>query len=154
MVTGAVLQAVFSELLAQGVVFEGMLLKPNMILPGKDSGQSVSPGLIAQATLRCFRRVVPAAVPGIVFLSGGQGAEEATARLNALNTRTDQPWELSFSFGRALQQPVLQAWQGKTENVGQAQEKFYHRAMGNSAARYGRYDPKMETQELQNRDWF
>lgn len=144
-VTGAVLQAVFAELLAQGVVYEGMLLKPNMVLPGKDSGQSVTPEEVAEATLRCFRRTVPAAVPGIVFLSGGQSPEEATERLNAMNAVDEQqPWELSFSYGRALQQPVLQAWQGKPENVAEAQRLFYHRAKCNSAARSGSYSPQME----------
>ncbi len=143
-VTGAVLQAVFAELLTQGVIYEGMLLKPNMVLPGQDSEQSVSPEEVAEATLRCFRRVVPAAVPGIVFLSGGQGPQEATARLNAMNRRGRQPWELSFSFGRALQEPVLQAWQGKAENAAQAQRLFYHRARCNSAARYGTYSSQLE----------
>jgi fructose-bisphosphate aldolase class I len=143
-VTGAVLQAVFAELLAQGVSYEGMLLKPNMVLPGKDSEQSVTPEQVAEATLRCFRRVVPAAVPGIVFLSGGQGPQEATERLNALNSMGRQPWELSFSFGRALQEPVLQAWQGQAENVAKAQQLFYHRARCNNAARYGQYSSQME----------
>jgi fructose-bisphosphate aldolase class I len=147
-VTGAVLQRVFSELLAQGVIFEGILLKPNMVLPGEDSNQAVSPEQVAEATLRCFRRVVPAAVPGIVFLSGGQGPQEATERLNAMNRDGDlhgvRPWELSFSFGRALQQPVLKAWQGKQENVARAQQLFYHRARCNSLARHGEYRLEME----------
>lgn len=145
MVTGAVLQAVFAELLAQGVRFEGMLLKPNMVLPGQDSAQTVTPQQVAEATLRCFRRVVPAAVPGIVFLSGGQSSEEATERLNAMNNVGHQPWELSFSYGRALQQPVLQAWQGKSQNWEAAQQALYHRARCNSAARYGDYSLEMET---------
>lgn len=144
-VTGAVLQAVFAELLAQGVLYEGILLKPNMVLPGKDSEQTVTPAQVAQATLRCFRRVVPAAVPGIVFLSGGQSPQEATARLNAMNSGDDQPWELSFSYGRALQEPVLAAWQGQSEKVSRAQERLYHRAQCNSAARKGTYSPQMET---------
>jgi fructose-bisphosphate aldolase class I len=144
LVTGAVLQAVFAELLAQAVAYEGMLLKPNMVLPGKDSGQSVTPEQVAEATLRCFRRVVPAAVPGIVFLSGGQGPQEATERLNAMNQTSRQPWQLSFSFGRALQEPVLEAWQGKTDNVQKAQQRFYHRAQCNSAACRGSYSSKME----------
>ena len=145
LVTEAVLQAVFAELLAQGVTYEGMLLKPNMVLPGKDSQQSVTPEQVAEATLRCFRRTVPAAVPGIVFLSGGQSPEEATVRLNAMNALdAAPPWELSFSYGRALQQPVLQAWQGKEENVFNAQHLFYHRAKCNSAARSGSYSPQME----------
>ncbi len=143
-VTGAVLQAVFAELLAQGVRFEGMLLKPNMVLPGQDSEQVVRSEQIAEATLRCFRRVVPAAVPGIVFLSGGQSPEEATDRLNAMNASGRHPWELSFSYGRALQQPVLQAWQGSSQNWDEAQRIFYHRARCNSAARYGSYSPEME----------
>lgn len=143
-VTGAVLQAVFAELLAQGVIYEGMLLKPNMVLPGKDSGQYVTPEQVADATLRCFRRTVPAAVPGIVFLSGGQGPQEATERLNAMNNFCHQPWELSFSFGRALQEPVLEAWRGQEENVAKAQQLFYHRAKCNSAARYGDYSHNME----------
>jgi fructose-bisphosphate aldolase class I len=143
-VTGAVLQEVFAELLAQGVTYEGMLLKPNMVLPGKGSGQYVTPEQVADATLRCFRRTVPAAVPGIVFLSGGQGPQEATERLNAMNNFSHQPWELSFSFGRALQEPVLEAWRGQEENVAQAQQLFYHRAKCNSAARYGDYSPDME----------
>jgi fructose-bisphosphate aldolase class I len=143
-VTTAVLQAVFAELWAQGVVYEGILLKPNMVLPGKDSGQVVSPEEVAEATVRCFRRVVPAAVPGIVFLSGGQSAQEATERLNAMNRMDSQPWELSFSYGRALQEPVLETWQGKRENVTKAQERLYHRAKCNLAARHGNYDPEME----------
>lgn len=143
-VTGAVLQAVFSELLAQGVSYEGMLLKPNMVLPGEDSSQEVTPEEVAAATLRCFRRTVPAAVPGIVFLSGGQSPQEATERLSAMNSRGPQPWELSFSYGRALQEPVLQGWGGKLENVTEAQRLFYHRAQCNSAARYGEYNPHME----------
>lgn len=144
-VTGAVLQAVFSELLAQAVAFEGILLKPNMVLPGKDADQTVTPEQVAEATLRCFRQVVPAAVPGIVFLSGGQSAQEATARLNAMNQQASiRPWELSFSFGRALQAPVLEAWQGKSENVAAAQQAFYHRARCNKAARQGEYSSQME----------
>lgn len=143
-VTGAMLHAVFSELLAQGVLYEGMLLKPNMVLPGADSTQSVSADEVAAATLRCFRRVVPAAVPGIVFLSGGQSPEEATERLNAMNRRGPHPWALSFSYGRALQQPVLAGWQGQPANVTKAQRLLYHRAMVNRAAREGKYNPQME----------
>lgn len=145
-VTGAVLQAVFAELLAQGVMYEGMLLKPNMVLPGEDASQSVTSEEAAEATLRCFRRVVPAAVPGIVFLSGGQGPEEATDRLNAMNRMGDQPWALSFSYGRALQQPVLAAWQGQASNTERAQQQFYHRARCNGAACKGEYSSRMEVQ--------
>lgn len=147
-VTGAVLQVVFAELLAQGVAFEGILLKPNMVLPGADSTQSVTPAQVAEATLRCFRRTVPAAVPGIVFLSGGQSAENATTRLNAMNQRGPQPWELSFSYGRALQGPVLEAWQGKEANVQAAKQAFYHRAHCNRAARTGDYTPEMEEKQF------
>lgn len=143
-VTGAVLQAVFAELLAQGVLYEGMLLKPNMVLPGRDSQQSVTPQRVAEATLRCFRRVVPAAVPGIVFLSGGQSPQEATERLNAMNNSGQQPWALSFSFGRALQQPVLQAWQGDTTDGTNPQQVFYRQTKYNSAACLGRYEPQLE----------
>ena len=143
-VTGAVLHEVFSQLLAQGVTFEGMLLKPNMVLPGKDSEQTVEPQQVAEATLRCFRRVVPAAVPGVVFLSGGQSPIEATERLNAMNKIGEQPWQLSFSYGRALQEPVLKAWQGDPKNTEKAQRSFYHRLKCNSAARRGEYSPKME----------
>jgi fructose-bisphosphate aldolase, class I len=144
MITGAVLQAVFAELLALGVTYEGMLLKPNMVLPGLESKQPVSSEQVAEATLRCFRRVVPAAVPGIVFLSGGQGPQEATQRLNAMNSMGSQPWELSFSYGRALQQTVLQTWQGKNENKAKAQQALHHRAICNSAARQGTYNLQME----------
>lgn len=144
LVTGAVLQAVFNELLAQAVVLEGMLLKPNMILPGKDSAQEVTPQEVAEATLRCFRRVVPAAVPGIVFLSGGQSPQDATERLNALNLFAGQPWELSFSFGRALQEPVLDTWRGEETKRSLAQKRFLHRARCNGAARTGAYDLQME----------
>ncbi|MCB0034509.1 MAG: fructose-bisphosphate aldolase class I [Anaerolineales bacterium] len=145
-ITGAVLQAVFNELLAQGVLFEGMLLKPNMVLPGQSSEQEVTPEEVAEATLRCFRRVVPVAVPGIVFLSGGQSPQEATIRLNAMNQQASKrPWELSFSFGRALQEPVLKSWRGQKENVAQAQQAFYHRARCNTAARSGVYSTQMET---------
>jgi fructose-bisphosphate aldolase class I len=124
-----------------------MLLKPNMVLPGKDSEQEVTPEQVAEATVRCFRRVVPAAVPGVVFLSGGQSAEEATVRLNAMNQMNNLPWEMSFSYGRALQQPVLAAWQGQAESEEKAQVQFQHRAMLNGAARYGEYAPEMEWQK-------
>ena len=112
-VTEATLEAVFNELFSQRVVYEGMLLKPNMVVSGKDSPQRATPEEVAKATIRCFRSVVPAAVPGIVFLSGGQGDEEATANLNAMNALGPQPWRLSFSYGRALQAPSLKAWKGE-----------------------------------------
>ena len=112
-VTGHVQHAVFTELRDQRVAPEGMLLKPNMVLPGYDSGTEAAPDEVAEATLKCLRRHVPSAVPGIVFLSGGQSDEDATANLNAMNARGPHPWQLSFSYGRALQAPALKAWQGQ-----------------------------------------
>jgi fructose-bisphosphate aldolase, class I len=144
-VTTATLHSVFAQLLEHRVLYEGMLLKPNMVLPGQDSPQQASAEEVAEATIRCFRRVVPAAVPGIVFLSGGQSAEVATAHLNAMNAMGEQPWQLSFSYGRALQGPVLEAWRGKAANTAEAQKFFYQRAKCNGAARYGKYTPEMET---------
>ncbi len=142
-VTTTVLRHVFVELAAQHVLLEGMLLKPNMVLPGEDFSQRVSPAEVAEATLRCLKRVVPASVPGIVFLSGGQSPEQASGNLNAINL-LDGPWELSFSFGRALQEQALRAWKGDEANVAVAQERFHHRAKLNGAAREGRYSPEME----------
>ena len=143
-VTSRTLQAVFTELFDQRVSFQGMLLKPNMVIQGKDRGQG-SPDEVAEMTIDCFRRVVPAAVPGIVFLSGGQSDEEATANLNAMNARGPHPWELSFSYGRALQAPALKAWAGDAANVQAGQQAFYRRAKFNGAARTGSYAPEWET---------
>lgn len=143
-VTEATLQAVFNELFSQRVVFEGMLLKPNMVLAGKDCPQQASPERVAEATIRCFRSVVPAAVPGIVFLSGGQSDEDATANLNAMNATGPHPWQLSFSYGRALQAPALKAWKGDDANVEAGQEALAHRARMNGAARAGSYTPDLE----------
>ncbi|MEE8522960.1 MAG: class I fructose-bisphosphate aldolase, partial [Thermoanaerobaculia bacterium] len=127
--TERVLQWVFSELYQQRVPFEQMILKPNMVVSGAECPKQATAGEIADATLRCFQRTVPAAVPGIVFLSGGQSEVEATANLNEINRRArDCPWKLSFSYGRALQASALQAWQGKTENEPSARQAFYHRA--------------------------
>ena len=142
--TTAVLKSVFSELYKQRVFLEGVLLKPNMVTPGKDSARKVSVAEVAEATIRCLKRTVPATMPGIVFLSGGQSPELATAHLNAMNAIGEKPWELSFSYGRALQQPVLHAWKGKSANISDAQKAFYHRANCNSAARYGKYSRDME----------
>jgi fructose-bisphosphate aldolase class I len=142
--TSRVLHAVFTELRDQRVHFEGILLKPNMVLSGYSSPQPASHDEVAEWTLRCFRRHVPAAVPGIVFLSGGQTDEDATANLNALNARGPHPWELSFSYGRALQAPALKAWRGDPAKVESAQKAFYRRAKFNSAARAGSYAPEME----------
>src|ERR687884_1062480 len=130
--TSRTLHAVFTELRDQRVHFEGILLKPNMVLSGYSAPQQASHDEVAEQTLRCFRRHVPAAVPGIVFLSGGQSDEDATANLNAMNARGPHPWELSFSYGRALQAPALKAWRGEAANVETAQRAFYHRAKMNS----------------------
>ncbi len=143
-VTLATLERVYSELHGHRVVLEGTLLKPNMVLSGKDCPTQAGVGEVAAATLRCFLRVVPAAVPGIVFLSGGQTPEQATERLNAMNAMGDYPWELSFSYGRALQAPVLEAWRGSDANVGAAKRAYHHRAKLNGAARYGNYSREME----------
>ncbi|MCW8921935.1 MAG: fructose-bisphosphate aldolase class I [Sedimenticola sp.] len=143
-VTESVLQAVFDKLHLHGVQLENMILKPNMILPGKDS-QRASPEQIAAATLEVLKRHVPAAVPSINFLSGGQGPEEATENLNAINQlRGNSPWKLSLSYGRALQQPVLQAWMGKQENHDAAQQALLKRARLNSLACCGEYSLGLE----------
>jgi fructose-bisphosphate aldolase, class I len=147
-VTSRTLHAVFTELRDQRVQPEGMLLKPNMVLSGYDCPQQASDDEVAHETLRCFRRHVPAAVPGIVFLSGGQSDEQATARLSAMNAIGPHPWQLSFSYGRALQAPALKAWLGKPENVEAAQRAYYHRAKMNSAARTGMYAPEMEKEAV------
>ncbi len=145
-VTSRAQHAVFTELHDQRVALEGMLLKPNMVLSGYDCREQASVEEAASATLRCLRNRVPAAVPGIVFLSGGQTDEAATEHLNALNALDPEPpWELSFSFGRALQAPVLKAWRGEPANVEAAQAAFLHRAKLNGAARSGSYTPKLET---------
>src|SRR5438094_6271292 len=146
--TGRVLQAVFTELHDQRVDLWGTLLKPNMVLSGYDASDRAGVDEVAEATLECFYRHVPAAIPGIVFLSGGQTDEDATAHLNAMNARGPHPWQLSFSYGRALQAPALKAWQGKPENVEAAQHAFYHRAKMNSAARTGMYAPEMEREAV------
>jgi fructose-bisphosphate aldolase class I len=143
-VTSAVLEGVFRSLYDQRIAYEGMLLKPNMVLPGYECPKQVSDEEIADATVRCFRGVVPAAVPGIVFLSGGQSDEEATSRLNAMNSIGPHPWELSFSYGRALQAAAQQAWRGDDANRDAAQRAFYHRARMNSIARSGKYSPELE----------
>jgi fructose-bisphosphate aldolase class I len=140
--TGRTLQAVFTELLEHGVRLESMLLKPNMILPGYECPEHATHEVIADWTIRAMRRHVPAAVPGIVFLSGGQTDEDATANLDALNRVGGQPWQLSFSFGRALQTAALRAWAGDPANVPAAQRDFACRAAETSAARSGRYSPQ------------
>jgi fructose-bisphosphate aldolase class I len=142
--TGRVLQAVYTELHDQRIDFRGTLLKPNMVLSGYEASERASVDEVADVTLECFYKHVPAAVPGIVFLSGGQSDEDATINLNAMNARGPHPWQLSFSYGRALQAPALKAWGGKPENVEAAQRAYYHRAKMNSAARTGMYAPEME----------
>jgi fructose-bisphosphate aldolase class I len=142
--TGRVLQAVYTELHDQRIDLRGTLLKPNMVLSGYDASSRAGVDEVAEATLEVFYRHVPAAVPGIVFLSGGQSDEDATAHLNAMNARGPHPWQLSFSYGRALQAPALKAWGGKPENVEAGQRAYYHRAKLNGAARTGMYAPAME----------
>jgi fructose-bisphosphate aldolase, class I len=146
-VTEEVLRTVFSQLYAQRVTLEGIILKPNMVLPGLDCPKQESVDDVADITVACLLRAVPAAVPGIAFLSGGQSGELASARLNAMNVRfkSQLPWALSFSFARAIQQPALEIWKGKESNVIPAQQALYHRAKCNQAARRGRYDEEMET---------
>ena len=144
-VTCRTLHAVFTELRDQRVEPEGMLLKPNMVLSGYETSEQAGHEEVADWTIKCLRRHVPAAVLGIVFLSGGQSDEDATANLNAMNALGPHPWELSFSYGRALQAPALKAWRGDPANVDEAQKAFYRRAKFNGAARFGTYAPEMET---------
>ncbi|MCC3305415.1 class I fructose-bisphosphate aldolase [Sneathiella sp. HT1-7] len=143
-VTETTLKTVFDELYKQRVVLEQMLLKPNMVISGKDCPEQASVEEVATKTLYCFEQTVPAAVPGIVFLSGGQSEQQATEHLNAMNKMGKFPWEISYSFGRALQASALATWQGKAENVEAAQNAFLHRAKLTSAARDGEYSSDME----------
>jgi fructose-bisphosphate aldolase class I len=145
-VTDMTLRRVFEELNRQRVLLEGMLLKPNMVISGLACPSQADVEEVARRTVDCFRRAVPAAVPGIVFLSGGQSSKAATAHLNAMNRIGGQPWELSFSYGRALQEDTLAAWGGKDAEFERAQRVFRHRAACNGRARYGRYDPGMESE--------
>jgi fructose-bisphosphate aldolase, class I len=145
-VTEKVLREVFSQLFTQGVVLDGVILKPNMAVPGLDCRTQQAVEEIADATVNCLLRAVPAAVPAIAFLSGGQTAELASARLNAMNVRFKSrlPWALAFSFARAIQQPALELWKGLDANVPAAQQALYHRACCNRAARRGEYSAEME----------
>jgi fructose-bisphosphate aldolase class I len=145
-VTEEVLREVFCQLHAHRVMLEGMILKPNMVLPALSDPLQESVEEVADATVHCFLRAVPAAVPAIAFLSGGQPAELASARLNAMNVRFKSrlPWALAFSFSRAIQQPALEIWMGQEANVPAAQKALYHRACCNRAARRGEYDAAME----------
>jgi fructose-bisphosphate aldolase class I len=139
-VTEEVLRSVFNELCLQDVWLEGTLLKPNMVVSGQDCAEQAGVKEVAERTLRCLKRTVPAAVPGIVFLSGGQSDELATRHLNAMNKLPGTlPWKLSFSYGRALQAAPLKAWAGKRENLEKGQAAFLQRARDNAAAAAGRY---------------
>jgi len=142
--TTETLYNVFYELVSQGVELEGMVLKPNMVLSGYDCSEQASVEQVAEMTVDCFLNTVPAAVPGIAFLSGGQSDELATAHLNAMNQIDNTPWNLTFSYGRALQAPALKAWSGKDENVSSAQDAFMKRAKFNSLATKGEFSTDME----------
>jgi fructose-bisphosphate aldolase, class I len=143
-VTLETLQLVFRELHEQWILLEGMLLKPNMVISGKGCPEQADAERVAELTLRCFHEAVPAAVPGIVFLSGGQSDQQASENLNAINAHGEQPWRLSFSYGRALQAPALKAWAGDPANVELGQQMLLHRARLNSAAAGGNYSIEME----------
>jgi fructose-bisphosphate aldolase class I len=147
-VTEQVHHAVFNELIKQGIILEGLLLKPNMILPGIDCPTQETIDEVADATVGCLLRTTPAAVPGVVFLSGGQSGELASARLNAMNKkyRTKLPWGLTFSYSRAIQHPALEIWKGDDANIEAAQKALLHRAKLNVLARRGEYTPEMETE--------
>jgi fructose-bisphosphate aldolase, class I len=142
--TERTLKAVFEELNNAGVFIEGMILKPNMVLHGKESGKKATPEEVAEATLKVLKKVLPDNLPGITFLSGGQSEEEATENLHALNSKGSFPWNLSFSFGRALQASCLKEWSGKKENIKHAQKALHHRKKMNSLATLGKYHKKME----------
>jgi fructose-bisphosphate aldolase class I len=142
-VTELTLREVFYELSLQGVILEGMLLKPNMVISGKSAVNRASSGVVGEKTITCFKRVVPAAVPGIVFLSGGQGDDEALDNLNGINMVANgkgAPWELSFSFGRGLQALPLKAWKGEASNLAVAQRVYFDRARATGLARDGKHN--------------
>lgn len=141
-----VLKTVFDELYIQGVEPDQMILKPSMVIPGEKNSQKASVEEVARWTVKCLRERVPAAVPGCAFLSGGQSDDLATAHLNAINAlfKDELPWQLTFSYGRALQQAAMQTWNGEDANVSAAQKELYHRAKLNSAAALGQYQPEME----------
>jgi fructose-bisphosphate aldolase, class I len=143
-VTEQALKVTFTALFLQRVHFEGMILKPSMVVSGKDNPRQAGVDEVAERTIQCLKRTVPGAVPGIAFLSGGQSAVSATEHLNKMNQLGPHPWQVSFSYARALQDPALKAWKGERGNVGAAQKIFYHRAKMNSAARSGSYTKQME----------
>ena len=143
-VTEETLRITFSALMEQRVHLEGMILKPSMVVSGKGNARQAGVDEVAERTIRCLKRTVPGAVPGIAFLSGGQSAVSATEHLNRMNQMGPHPWQVSFSYARALQDPALKAWKGDAGNVAAAQKIFYHRAKMNSAARTGSYTQTME----------
>ncbi len=143
-VTEQTLKITFTALFLHRIHLEGMILKPSMVVSGKDNPRQAGVEEVAERTLCCLKRTVPAAVPGIAFLSGGQSAVSATEHLNAMNQMGPHPWQVSFSYARALQDPALKAWKGEPANVPAAQKIFYHRAKMNSAARSGSYTKEME----------
>jgi len=147
-VTEKVLHIVFGQIYKQGVVLEGLIFKPNMIVPGFTCPIQESVEEVADATVKCFLRVVPAAVPKIAFLSGGQSAVLVSSRLNAINVKykSKLSWKVAFSFARAIQQPALEIWSGKESNVKEAQKALYHRSKCNLAARRGEYNDEIEKQ--------
>lgn len=146
-VSEKVLEAVFRELDKAGVILEGIILKPNMVLPAKDSGEMAHPEEIAEATLRVFNKHLPESLTGVAFLSGGQSEIEATQNLHAINAKGPHPWKISFSYGRALQDSALKAWEGKEENKKLAQEKLLHRAKMKGLASKGEYDRELDWKE-------
>jgi fructose-bisphosphate aldolase class I len=143
-VTSNTLSSVFRELHSHRIHFEGMILKPNMVISGKKAANRANPQQVAEATVRVLKRYVPSAVPGIAFLSGGQSAAEATEHLNLMNKMGGLPWELTFSYGRALQDEALKAWGGKPENFAAGQKAFFRRARFNGLARTGEYNARQE----------
>ena len=150
-VTLATQTEVFHQLAAQRIRYDGMLLKPNMVISGTKASPRAPAQEVARQTVECFRRTVPAAVPGIVFLSGGQSDDEATVNLDAINRYAGEigvPWQLSFSYGRGLQAAPQKAWAGKKDNVAAAQRAYFHRAKLTSAARMGKYSPAMEKERV------
>ncbi|HMF49364.1 MAG TPA: class I fructose-bisphosphate aldolase [Candidatus Saccharimonadales bacterium] len=143
-VTEQALKITFTALYLQRIHLEGMILKPSMVVSGKDNPRQAGVDEVAERTIQCLKRAVPAAVPGIAFLSGGQSAVSATEHLNAMNKLGPHPWQVTFSYARALQDPAIKAWKGEAANVAAAQKIFYHRAKMNSAARSGSYTKQLE----------
>ena len=149
-VTRKVLHELFNQLFRQNVILEGIILKPNMVMPGNDSQKKASIDEVAELTVKCLLQSVPPAVPGVAFLSGGQSPEDGSAHLNAMHVKFKGklPWALTFSYSRAIQEPALHEWKGKDENVKAAQQILYKRAYLNNVARKGEYKPEMETETV------